>query len=330
MLLSIIVPVRNEISYIPNSFRSIIKAASMIESEIFFVDGKSSDGTFEWLQNGIKTLDNCKLIINNEKYVSYGFNQVFNQTKGQYISRVDGHTVYPETYFLDAINIIKIKSIDVVGGPANHIGIGWKGKIIADCMMHPFGTGNSKFRISKKEQFVSTVPFPIYRRKVFKKIGLYDQELIKNQDDELNYRCIANGFKILMSPALTTNYLVRENAIDLSKQYYLYGLYKPIVFKKVKNSSRMYHYAPAFHFALSLLSLTLFPLIKYTIYYIFFYALVSLIFSLRNSKGIVSTAYSIFIFATIHYSYGLGFLGGYLKRMLEITFKKKRLNDVGG
>ena len=230
MLLSIIVPVRNEISYIANSFRSIIKAASRLESEIFFVDGKSSDGTFEWLQNGIKTLDNCKLIINNEKYVSYGFNQVFNQTKGQYISRVDGHTVYPETYFLNAIKIIKKKSIDVVGGPANHIGIGWKGKIIATCMTHPFGTGNSKFRISKKEQLVSTVPFPIYRRKVFKKIGLYDQELIKNQDDELNYRCIANGFKILMSPALTTNYLVRENAIDLSKQYYLYGLYKPNCF----------------------------------------------------------------------------------------------------
>ena len=170
---------------------------------------------------------------------------------------------------------------------------------------------------------LDTVPFPIYRRKVFKKIGLYDQELIKNQDDELNYRCIANGFKILMSPALTTNYLVRENAIDLSKQYYLYGLYKPIVFKKVKDSSRIYHYAPAFHLALSLLSLFLFPLIKYTIYYIFCYALVSLILSLRNSKGIIPILYSVLIFATIHYSYGLGFFGGYLKRMLEATFKEE-------
>ena len=187
-------------------------------------------------------------IINNEKYVSFGFNQVFNQTKGKYISRIDGHTVYPENYFCNAINIIKKKSIDVVGGPAKHIGIGWKGKIIATCMMHPFGTGNSKFRISKKEQFVDTVPFPIYKREVLKKIGLYDEELIKNQDDELNYRCIANGFKILMSPALTTKYLVRENATDLSKQYYLYGFYKPIVFKKVKNSYKIYHYVPAFHF----------------------------------------------------------------------------------
>ena len=74
MLLSIIVPVRNEISYIANSFRSIIKAASRLESEIFFVDGKSSDGTFEWLQNGIKTLDNCKLIINNDFEIAKKFN----------------------------------------------------------------------------------------------------------------------------------------------------------------------------------------------------------------------------------------------------------------
>ena len=101
MLLSIIVPVRNEISYISRSFSSIIKAASKLESEIFFVDGKSSDGTYEWLKNVIKTFDNCKLIKNNDKYVSFGFNQVFNQTKGQYISRVDGHTVYPETYFCE-------------------------------------------------------------------------------------------------------------------------------------------------------------------------------------------------------------------------------------
>ena len=56
MLLSIIVPVRNEISYISNSFNSIIKAASKLESEIFFVDGLSNDGTYEWLQNVLKRL----------------------------------------------------------------------------------------------------------------------------------------------------------------------------------------------------------------------------------------------------------------------------------
>ena len=62
---------------------------------------------------------------------------VFNQAKGKYISRIDGHTVYPEDYFSKAINILKNQSVDVVGGPAKHIGTSWKGEIIATCMMHP-------------------------------------------------------------------------------------------------------------------------------------------------------------------------------------------------
>ena len=173
--------------------------------------------------------------------------------------------------------------------------------------------------------------FQFINVKFLKKIGLYDEELIRNQDDELNYRCIANGFKILMSPALTTNYLVRENAIDLSKQYYLYGFYKPFVFKKVKNSFKIYHYVPAFHLFLIIPIANYFPLINYTIYYISCYLLFSLILSFRNSKSFKGTAYSVFIFATIHYSYGLGFFNGYLKRMYRSYFpKKNKKNDYGG
>ena len=326
MLLSIIVPIRNEIAYISNSFNSIIKAASKLECEIFFVDGKSDDGTYEWLQNFTKKIKNCKLVVNNEKYVSHGFNQVFKHAKGKYISRIDGHTIYPENYFCNAISILKNQSIDIVGGPAKHIGAGWEGKIIATCMMHPFGTGNSRFRISKKEQFVDTVPFPIYKREVLKKVGLYDEELIKNQDDELNYRCIKNGFKILMSPSLTTENLVRENATDLSKQFYLYGLYKPVVFRKAKYGYRIYHYAPAFHFLFSFLSLILFPITNYSVYYIFCYLIFSVIFSSMNIKGIRAIAYSTFTFANIHYSYDLGFIVGYLKSLLELVFPKNNYN----
>ena len=84
--------------------------------------------------------------MNDKKFVSHGFNKVFNDTKGEFISRVDGHTIYPKSYFSDAMDIFSKNNADVVGGPANHIGIGWKGKVIANCMMHPFGVGNSKFQ----------------------------------------------------------------------------------------------------------------------------------------------------------------------------------------
>ncbi len=317
MLLSIIIPVRNEISHISNSFNSIIKAASKLESEIFFVDGLSDDGTYEWLKNVTKKINNCWLMINDKKYVSHGFNQVYKKARGKYISRIDGHTIYPENYFCDAISIFQKKTADVVGGPANHIGSSWKGKVIANCMMDSFGVGNSKFRISKKEQYVDTVPFPIYKREVLKKIGLYDEDLIKNQDDELNYRCIANGFKILMSPVLTTSYLVRENCTELFKQYFFYGLYKPIVFKKVKYNFKIYHYIPAIHLMFSIISLIFSYSNNKFIYYLICYFGFSLIFSIKINKNVREIFYSVVAFSTIHYSYGLGFLLGYLRRILK-------------
>ena len=321
MQLSIIIPIHNEILYIPRSFESIILAGSEIESEFFFVDGQSNDGTYEWIKKEIKKIDNCSLILNDKKFVSHGFNLVFNDTKGEFISRVDGHTIYPKSYFSDAMDIFSKNDADVVGGPANHIGIGWKGKVIANCMMHPFGVGNSRFRISNEEQYVDTVPFPIYKRKVLEKVGLYDEELIKNQDDELNYRCVENGFKIFMSPKLKTNYLVRENLIDLSKQYFLYGFYKPLVFKKVSYGARIYHFIPAIHFILSILALGVFPYHQYSLYYFFYYFIFALIFSIKKNMRFKDSLYGTFAFFSIHYSYGIGFMQGYLKRV-KIYFLK--------
>jgi len=325
--LSIIIPIHNEILYIPKSFESIILAGSEIESEFFFVDGLSNDGTYEWIKKEIKKIDNCRLILNDKKFVSHGFNKVFNDTKGKFISRIDGHTIYPKSYFSDAMDIFSKNNVDVVGGPANHIGIGWKGKVIANCMMHPFGVGNSKFRISNEEQYVDTVPFPIYKRKVLEKVGLYDEELIKNQDDELNYRCVENGFKIFMSPKLKTNYLVRENLIDLSEQYFLYGLYKPLVFKKVSYGAKIYHFAPAVHFILSILSLAVFPYNQYSVYYFFYYFIFALIFSIKKNIRFKDALYGTFAFFSIHYSYGIGFIQGYLKRV-KIFFSKIILTSL--
>tara|TARA_B100000575_G_scaffold290497_1_gene294310 strand:+ start:153 stop:1115 length:963 start_codon:yes stop_codon:yes gene_type:complete len=318
--LSIIIPLHNEILYIQRSFESIILAGSQVESEFFFVDGQSNDGTYEWVKKAIKKIHNCRLILNEKRYVSHGFNVVFNDTKGKFISRVDGHTIYPKSYFSDAMDIFNKKNVDVVGGPANHVGIGWKGRVIANCMMHPFGVGNSKFRISNKEQYVDTVPFPIYKRKVLEKVGLYDEELIKNQDDELNYRCIENGFKIFMSSKLKTNYIVRQNFVDLSKQYFHYGLYKPLVFKKVSYGARLYHFIPAIHFILSILSIAVFPYYKYSLCYFGCYLILALIFSINNNINFKNVIYSTLAFSSIHYSYGVGFIQGYLKRVKKYFF----------
>jgi len=315
MLLSIIVPIRNEIKYISQTFDSIISSTSIVESEIFFVDGISNDGTYEWLKNAVKKYKNCQLRVNQNKFVSSGFNSVFHETKGEYISRIDGHTIYPKTYFTKAIDILKNKEVDVVGGPANHIANSWKGMSIANCMMNSFGVGNSKFRISKKETYVDTIPFPVYKRSVLEDVGLYDEELIKNQDDELNYRCISKGYKILMNPELITNYMVRENLIDLWKQYFFYGVYKPIVFKKTKYGARFYHFIPAIHSFCSILVLVMGFFNPCYLLYFLIYLFFDLVFSIISSNSIKTTFFCFFVYPCLHYSYGLGFIQGYFKRI---------------
>ena len=133
MLLSIIVPVRNEIDYIEPTFNSIIQSTYDINCEIIFVDGKSKDGTYEWLKVETEKFENCSLLINENKFVNFGFNLAYPKTTGEYIARLDGHTIYPKNYFKNAIKIFKANShISIIGGPAIHEGLSWIGKTIAN------------------------------------------------------------------------------------------------------------------------------------------------------------------------------------------------------
>src|SRR3712207_9301585 len=83
----------------------------------------------------------------------------------------------------------------------------------------PFGVGNALFRFAQKEMFVDTVAFGAYRREVLDSIGYFDEELVRNQDDELNYRVVKAGHKILLSPKIRSVYYSRGSLSKLWKQY---------------------------------------------------------------------------------------------------------------
>ena len=316
MLLSIIIPVHNEMEYIHRTFDSILQSTSSIESEVIFVDGGSNDGTFEWLEMAVKDYDNCTLITNKKKYVSFGFNLAYPITKGKYVSRLDGHTIYPRNYFKIAIELLDNNKADIVGGPAIHKGKNWTGMAIANCMMHPFGVGSSSFRTSHSRMYVNTVPFAVYKRIVLDNVGIYDEDLIRNQDDELNYRCRSRGYKILMDPELSTTYYVRENLRDLWYQYFSYGIFKPLVFSKVKNSMRLYHIVPAL-FVMTI-PFTLIFIERNPIFFIpsIIYTILILFFSILMKQGIKCKLYSLLVFPCLHFSYGFGFLFG-LRKLLN-------------
>ncbi len=321
MLLSIVVPVLNEENHILDLLNSLSNI-KVNEKEIFLVDGGSNDNTIKIISDYIVSNKIKIRILNNpDKHVSNAFNLAYSISKGKYIALIGAHAIYSTNYFKKSIEILESNSCDVVGGILIQKGRTKKGKIIAKCMSSRFGVGNTSVRTTKKKMFVDSVAFAVYRRKIFDKTGLFDTQLIRNQDDEFHYRLNQYGFKILLLPSIYSIYYVRDNFKKLFIQYFYYGFYKPLVFIKVPSGVRIRHLVPLF-FVIYLIS------IPFSIYNIFLliplgiYIIISFIVSVNLFKNIRDIIISMTSFFILHFSYGFGNILGMINFYL-LRFEKK-------
>lgn len=313
--ISVIIPVLNEERHIEELLNSLYHSNDC-SIEVFVCDAGSTDNTLDILRN--QSLPNLNIIHNPEKFVSFAFNKVFNQTKGRYIALLGAHAYYPEKYFDNAIHYLQTEC-DVVGGPLIQLGKSSTGTAIAFAMSSKFGVGGTPFRTEKKKMYVDSVAFAVYKKEIFTKIGLLDESLLRNQDDELHYRMNANGYKILMVPEMECTYYVRNSFSTLFKQYFQYGLYKPLVFAKVKSGIKPRHIIPSM-FVLYLLIL---PVLSYTIGLyscipLFIYTTGLIVNAFYNTLSLSTKILIVVAFITLHISYGSGFLVG-LPRYFNAT-----------
>ena len=310
-LVSIICPVLNEEAYVENLVSKFL-APDGIEKELFFVDGGSSDSTKEKITALQLKYPNLFIVDNPQKYVSFGFNKAFPQTKGKYIAFLGAHADYPVTFFKTAVEHLERNECDAIGGPLEQKGKTDTGKAIAYCMSHKFGVGGTEFRTSDKKQYVQSVAFAVYKRDVFQKVGLLDEQLLRNQDDEFHYRLNAHGFRILMVPEMRCSYYVRGSISGLFRQYYQYGVFKPLVLKKVRSGMRLRHLIPSF-FLLYFLSLPLAFFFWAWLLPLALYVFFDFCFSFFNKLTFIQKLKALIIFPTLHIAYGSGFLPGLLK-----------------
>jgi GT2 family glycosyltransferase len=312
ILITVCIPVYNEGDFIDRLLSSLVNAPPA-EKEIYLIDGGSKDDTLERIKVWKQNYPQIKLVNNDLKYVSHGFNIAYRASQSTYITLMGAHAEYPPDYFMSGISLLEKEDADAVGGPLNQTGRTEKGKVIAACMSSQFGVGDSEFRTTKTRAYVQTVAMAIYKRSVFEKIGLLDEDLIRDQDDEFHYRMNANGLKILMDPSMEATYYVRDDFSSLWSQYFNYGLYKPLVFKKVRSQLRLRHLVPpGFVIYLMILPLLLFFSLI-ILMPLFLYVVLALFFSLKITRKPRGVFYAMISYSILHLSYGAGFCWGIFK-----------------
>jgi GT2 family glycosyltransferase len=325
-IVTLILPVRNEFAYIEHALTAILKQDYPTECmETLIADGMSADDTRKLIHDFSVHYPQLKIQIldNPGRIVSIGMNIALRQSKGEIIIRVDGHTVIGPDYVRQCVDALQRSAADNVGGRMNAIGNSLFGKTVALATSTPFGIGGGRFHYSEKEEWVDTVYMGAWPRRVFETIGLFDEELVRDQDDEFNYRLRAAGDKILLVPAIKSEYTVRSTPRALWRQYYQYGFWKVRVLQKHPRQMSLRQFVPPAFVMGLLISVLIWPFsfssftrsVLPSSFIPILYLIANLFASLytASKRGWRHFFLLPAVFAILHLSYGLGFLTGLFK-----------------
>ncbi len=313
-------PIRNEAAFIERSLAAVLAQEYPAELlDVLVVDGMSDDGTRDVVARMLLDRANDHLLDNPRQIVPTALNIGLAEAKGDVIVRIDGHTIVAPDYVARCVVALEESNADCVGGPMLAVGITPFGESVALATSHPFGVGGARFHYSTEAQEVDSVYLGCWPRQVFEKVGCFDEEMIRNQDDEFSYRLRAAGGRIWLDPRIRSTYYARSTSLSLWRQYFQYGYWKVRVFQKVPDSARSRHWVPPL-FALwivgGLLAAILIPELRLA-YLVGL--LVYLVANLAVSSRIAARAgwrhFSRLpiAFAILHLSYGLGFWAGMVR-----------------
>ena len=317
MRLSVIIPCRNEVRYIQECIEAIYSndLPFGIELSVIVVDGMSDDGTRELVQETAKSHTKLFLIDNLEKLTPYAFNLGLNFLVADYYQIVGARHIISTNYLRKSIELLETNNlIWCVGGKLINQYTTNTSKIISKAMDTSFGMGLGNFRILEKSNFTDTITSPMYPNWVFEKIGYFDEELIRNQDDDFNFRVTQAGGKIWFESEISLKYYVRGNFKGLSKQFFQYGYWKVYVNKKHGAVTTLRQLVPP----LFVLYLFLIPLLFFISSFLFYLSLLgrllynslAVYFGVKKSVGLKEFTGIVKTFPILHFSYGFGYLQG--------------------
>ena len=326
-MISVVMPVLNEEAYLKETMGSVLATDYPRERvEFLLVDGRSEDRTCDIIRELMAGDERIRLLDNPGRTAPAGLNVGIVQAKGEYIIRLDAHSLYAEDYFRRCVETLLQTGADNVGGamrPREDL-TGWQ-KALGLGLGVWFGTGGGSFHYPARQGEVDTAYLGAFPRVTFERFGRYDEKVPIGEDCELNMRIVHGGGRVYLSPKIKSWYAPRESLRKAFKQVYLYGVVKARVIHKHRGALHLRHFVPS-TFLLAVAALATlscwFATARWALGAIgTVYGAVMLFESVRIAiRGGLDMVWRMpLVFPTFHVAYGIGMLVSFAR----IVFRRR-------
>ena len=306
---SVILPILNEERDLSNCISAILQQDYPSEIEVILALGPSEDKTTQIAEKLSVSDSRIKLVSNPTGQTAVGLNLAIKVSSNEIICRIDGHSEISNNYVKTAVEILQQKNAINVGGLMYADSDSGLQRVVAQAMRSKLGVGPSKFHTGGSAGESDTVYLGTYKKAAVLAAGGFDERYIRAQDWELNYRLRKNGGLIWFDPRLQVTYRPRSTFKKLAKQYFQYGRWRRVISRQHKNTVNFRYLAPPFAVATNTLSVFFSIIINplfITPLLIYFCALI--IGSLFIGRKVIDKLIMPFVLATMHFSWGIGFI----------------------
>lgn len=304
---SVIMPVLNEEHHLADAVASVL--AQNFDGELLIALGPSTDGTDQVAAKLSNSDSRIRLVPNPRGLTTVGMNLCIAEAKHDYIVRIDAHSEPTDNYIARGIEILNETGADLLGGVMAAKGKTLFQRAVAWAYTSRFGLGGATYHVGGAAGEAESAYLGIFRKSALERVGGYDESIIRGEDWDLAQRIKASGSLVWFSPELSVTYWPRSSWTGLVKQFYSTGVWRGDLTKRdLARTSLRYFIPPALVISLVLgnvlatfgLAIGWIPVLSYGA------AIVAVGFYSKLAPVPLTLA-------TMHLSWGVGFIIGYLR-----------------
>jgi cellulose synthase/poly-beta-1,6-N-acetylglucosamine synthase-like glycosyltransferase len=316
---SAMIVVRNERDMIGQCLDSLLNQDYPKDRyEVIVIDGMSDDGTLEAVRERCGKLPRVHILSNPKRSLAAGWNLGVRAAEAEYVVRLDAHAAAAPDFLRRSVKaLLDRPDVACVGGSMETRATSRLGQAIADVLSSPFGVGDSRFRTSRRAQYVDTVAFGLYRRRLLLELGGFNEEMKRNQDLEMHARVRRVGWRFYLDPSIRTIYYARSSLRSFLTQAWQNGWWNILTLVRDREAVSVRHLVPLAFVAFVLTTGTGALLWRPLLYplgaVLSVYLLLGCTASLRGSRSLGVVALKPALFLTLHGAYGAGSLACILR-----------------